>query len=74
MIGRCIKMEKVKDDFKDFFTNDTTQKFGVVSAILIILRVFGIIDGCFFQEVMKWNVILFWGANGLDLLTNIKKI
>lgn len=66
-------MEEIKEDYKDFFANDTTQKFIMTVAILIILQVFNLVPGEKFYQLLKWSLAGFWGANGLDFLTNMKR-
>lgn len=72
-IERSMRMEKVTEDIKDFVTNDTTQKFMTTVAVLTILTIFNLIPKENFVTILKWSVAGFWGANGLDFLTNLKR-
>ena len=66
-------MSEVSKDIKNFVTNDTTQKFITVFALMTILRLFNLLPTENFIEILKWSVAGFWGANGLDFLTNMKR-
>ena len=65
-------MENIAKDTKKFLTNDTTQKFLTTIAVVIILQVAGIIPKETVNTLLRWSVAGFWGANGLDLLTNLR--
>ncbi len=66
-------MEEVKKDYKEFFSNDTTQKFMMVFFSVAILKLLNMIEYNDFILILKWSVAGFWGVNGLDFLTNLKR-
>lgn len=65
--------DDIKEDVKEFALNNKFQWFMIIVALIILLRVFGLLPEVDFVTLFKYSIFSVFGAEGLDQLTNIRK-